>query len=86
MTEAQFSSNEVKAITNIMAANQNDPAYVLGVLYHGMLRTKPNRHTTDPKTLREIEATEKRIADVLALREQWLAEYPELRALLEARW
>jgi hypothetical protein len=84
--EAQYTGQEVEALATIMAANDDDPAYMLGVLTAAMIRLMPEKHTVDEVKLRRLRECNKQIKDVMRLRRQWLKDYPELMRKLEARW
>lgn len=84
--EAQYTGQEVEALAMIMAANDDDPAYMLGVLTAAMIRLMPEKHTVDEVKLRRLRECNQQIKDVMRLRKQWLTDYPELMRKLEARW
>jgi hypothetical protein len=81
----QSASLDSAVITKILAANDNDPAYVLGLLVSAMFSRSPEPRTVDPLKLAAIAICEERAKDVLRLRRRWLAEYPELMENIEAR-
>lgn len=82
----QYSGEEVKALARMLEQNDDDAAYVLGVLTAAMEQRCPERHTMDEAALRKIAMYDSQIEDVLRMRKKWLTEYPELMRNVEARW